>query len=185
MNYNLLEQRLIETIVHRCKALGIIWVIVLILLIYNVLVGHIKSSNDGVSIWSIFTNNTLFRNKLSLKQQIVSKIICLVLIPVLLIALFLVPAYNDLSNQQFIQVCCEYSRKEATFNGNLFSNGRVLIKTEGEEFSLDLPFGYNTVEFPVGTYYGMIWYSRDTRIILSFEIIARTTQDGGRFSVLS
>ena len=161
------DQRLIDTMIDRCKIVGVLWIIILLTLAIEALYCWKTKSNQGVSIWNLFSKKPIFLNRLSLKQRMGRKLIVAIILPVLMIWLGL-PVYNDIAQQQYIQAQANYSRNENTSKNHLFSNGYVVIETGNEEIRLELPANWTEQEFPEGLHCGTVWYSQESKVILSF-----------------
>ena len=169
MDFTWFEQRIIDTVIDECTPLAIMWCIILVLLIIEVIVLFTRKTNQGVNIWNLFRKKPRSQHRLTLKQQIAGKIAALILVPVWLGFANILPAYNDITNQQYIEYHGTYSRQERTYKSKKKSPERVEIIQDGEKILLYLPAEWNSEEFPLGDYYGTIWYSQDSKIILSFQ----------------
>ena len=124
-------------------------------------------SNDGISIWNLFSSKPIFKNRLTLKQQI-GRDIAAIIILIVYVLYGGIPIVHDISSQQFIQIEAKYSRTDRSSEGNLFSNGRAYIEVDGQNMGLNLPYGWTDDEFPEGTYFGTVWYSEESHYILAF-----------------
>lgn len=168
MNYSELSKRLVLTMCKRYSILFIFILLVAITLIVELIYYYKTKSNRGVSIWNFLSRKPIFQTRLTTKQQIVRDIIVIILLSVIMIC-GAVPAYRDVSNQQYVKVSGQFSRDEYNSKPNLFSYGRVYIETKDQVIGLDLPADWTSIEFPEGTCYGTVWYSEETKIVLSFE----------------
>lgn len=169
---SLFEEILVDTIWHICKPFVIMWVIILVLLVYNIIYRKKTGKNEVTTIWgTIFStsNKAKGNQKYTLKQLIAGRIIVLVIIPVYLLFQFVLPMQNDITNCQYIQVEGVYTHKTEDKGMYVFSNGCVYIETDDTIIRLDLPKGWSEKEFPLGTYYGTIYYAKDTQIALGFK----------------
>lgn len=167
MNYSVFNERLVLTICNRYRIIFIFIVLVAITLIVELVYFYRTKSNQGISIWNFLSPKPIFQTRFTAKQQIVGDIIVIILLSAIMIH-SVAPSYRDVSNQQYVKVTGQFSRDEYNSKPNLFSYGRVYVETKDRKIGLDLPADW-TEEFPAGTCYGTVWYSEETKVILSFE----------------
>lgn len=143
-------------------------VLVFIILAIDVLYHFITKNSNSFSIWSFTSNSKKKTTKLSNKEQIILGILLIVVMVALLLGRTF-NIYSDISKKQYICVTTNYEFTPSTEKeGGLFSNGYVYISVDGKRMALELPEGWTLDEFPQGTYYGDVWYSKDSEYILAF-----------------
>ena len=164
LNY---DKILLQTLTGRYKKLIVVLLVVVCLLIIELVYWFRTKSNCGISIWEIVFGRSARPNRLSLRQQIARKIIAIVVI-LLVMAWWAIPFYHDISNDQYIKVEALYSRSEQTSQRDLFSNGYIYIEFAENALTLQLPAGWSAEEFPEGQYWGTVWYSEESQVVLGF-----------------
>lgn len=157
------NERIIETCVNQCKPAIALLVIGIVLLLIDIIYFKVTRNNDGLSLINI---TKIFTNRFTTKEQIALKIVGILALLVL-IAWTTLPVYQDLSNQQFECVSGQYTYETDNQKG-LFSNGRVRVDTGENIFYLELPANWSEDEFPTGTRQGTIYYSKASKIFVSF-----------------
>ena len=166
-NIMVFREKLLFTCVGRNTAILIVLFLVIATLVVEVIWFCTQRSNKGISIWSFLGKKPLFAQRLSLKQQIMRDVVVIVILSAFLIC-SAIPNYRDIKNEQYVEIRANYTRNERTSDGNLFTNGHVYIDVNGEILTLELPRGWTGEEFPLGTFYGTVWYSMETKVILAF-----------------
>ena len=115
--------------------------------------------------------HTLFSKKIQKDQKITEFILAMVIL--VGIPLFrgdwCASAFRDIKNEQII--CCEaiYERDE-TYKSRFefFSNGKIYVRQDESGMTLVLPKNWTAKQFPKGEYYGTIFYSKESKVILAF-----------------
>lgn len=168
MDYELFSDRLLETVTGRFGILSAVAVIILVTMVAELIAWFTRKNEHGISIWSIFSKAPVFKQRLSLKQQILRDIIALsILISVMCFTGL--PYFRDINNEQYVKVEGQYSRTENSSKQNLFSNGHIYIQVEQESIRLELPFDWNASEFPEGSFRATVWYSKESRVALCIQ----------------
>ena len=163
------EDRLVNTVIDQCKFLVFIMALVLLFLIIDIIVLLKTRQNNATTIWNILFKKRDRKSKYTLKQQIMIKVVILILVPLWLCLVFIIPAHNDIEHNQYVQITTTYHRKSEADGKNLFSNGHVYIEIGNDRITLDLPSDWTHDEFPVGTYSGTVCYAKESGIILAFS----------------
>ena len=164
-----LQEILVRTMLKQCFLSLILLIISLCTLTFYIIYYMITRSNEGIGIWSFIPILKNRKARYTLKQQIVESI-CGVLLFGITTVLIAYPMYEDINNQQYEQVITQYSRTNSSSEANWLSNGYVYIELDGENISLNLPYGWTEEEFPLGEFTGSVWYARDSKVILSFDV---------------
>lgn len=153
------------------RAFIILFVILLIAISTSIRVIYYcrTKNNHGFSVIDFVMGRKNRKAKLSTKQQIGMNLSVLVILT-LFCLYWICPAYRDVRNQQYIQIRGQYKRTEISSEGNLFSNGYVYVYKDGKRIDLVLPANWTPEEFPLGEFSGTIWYSKETKMILSLSI---------------
>lgn len=168
MDIAVFNERLIATVLDKCRSIIILLVITIVLLGAELIYYNVTKSNDGFSLLNILPINHTFKNRFSTQNQITLHCIgAVILLGYLAWAFF--PAYCDIQNSQYSQVAVRYTNEEQVQSRRLFSNGYVWVETEEDGFYLELPVDWNAYEFPLGTHRGIVCYSEKSKILLSFE----------------
>ena len=167
MNYVAFEERLWLTFEGRNKIILMVLILVMVTLLGETLYYCVKKTNFGVSIWTFLMHKPLFSQRLTLKQQIARDIVVIVLLFAFLIY-SAIPIYCDTKQQRYVEIEAQYIRNERASEGNLFSYGHVYIEYDGKQLTLELPRDWDDEEFPLGDFYGTVWYSEKSKIILAF-----------------
>lgn len=168
MQFALFEDRLIRTFSGRTYLLLILFFLLTVFTFVRVIYYHRTNDNHGFSLINYLTGKKKQKLKLSTKQQIGENMAVLVLLAVYIIC-SIYPVYQDIRNQQYIQVHGQYKRTELSSESNFFSNGYVYVYKDGERLDLALPANWNADEYPLGEHSGTIWYSKESKVILAFE----------------
>lgn len=168
MDLSAFEERLIHTAVNRGLLWGILALVVAVTLAVEVIHYRKTGDNSGVHLGKFFFPGAKNRKlKHTTRQQIGLDIAALAVLAAVMLMNAL-PVWRDVSGQQYVMVEAQYERTESSSEANLFSNGYVYARTEDGRLDLRLPAGWTAEEFPLGTYSGTIWYSEQSKIILSF-----------------
>ena len=163
MDITQFNRRIIDSCVSQCKPAVVLLVIGVLLLVKDLIYYNVTKKNDGLSLLNFFK---IFNNRFTTKEQIALKLIGIVAL-LILIAWTIVPAYKDISNQQYNCVFGQYTY-EIDNQDSIFTNGRVKVETKDDEFYLELPANWSEDEFPAGTMQGMIYYSKESKVFLFF-----------------
>lgn len=167
IDYVFFNERLIFTFIGRSRIILAALVLVIVTLLIETIYCCVNRSNKGISVWTFLTRKPLFSQRLTLRQQITRDIVVSVILCAILISSAF-PIYSDIKQLGYVEVEAQYTRNERSSEGNLLSYGHVYVETNGEMLSLELPRGWTNEEFPLGTYYGTVWYSKRTKVILAF-----------------
>ena len=135
----------------------------ILLLLKDLIYYRVTRNNDGVSLLNVLK---IFKNRFTTKEQIALKLVGILALLALIIWT-VVPAHQDISKQQYECILGQYTY-EADNQDGLFSNGRVRVETEEDEFYLELPVDWTEDEFPPEAMQGWIYYSKESKILLSF-----------------
>lgn len=161
------NERIMRTVWDKCKPASVLMVIALVLLGIDIVYLFVTKSNAGFAVLNILPIRHVFKNRFSTKSQIaLHSIVAVILISYLVGTI--VPAYRDVHNGQYCYITAQYTHEEHKEKGTLFSNGYVWIETQVDGFYLELPVDWDEYEFPFGTYYGIICYGEESRILTSF-----------------
>lgn len=167
-DYSFFSERILRTTWGRSRIVIIVLLIIVVSLLVKMIYYWRTKSNKGVSIWSFLLRNTTYSPRLpTLKQQIGFSIVGIILLLIVAIT-SLRSAYRDINYTQYVRIETQYSREATRDDGNIFSYGRVYVKTGDTWISLNLPYDWTYEEFPLGEFNGIIWYSEEARIILNF-----------------
>jgi len=166
MDVSQFENMLVETCIHQCKAIAFLLAIGMLFLIIDIVYYCVSKSNDGFSLWNLLSADKTFKNRFTTKEQILQKTVGIVAL-LILAGWMIIPAYRDVSKQQYISVEGSCTYKKAS-RKNVLSNGSIRVETEDDEFFLELPSDWNTNVFSDEIVYGEIWYSKESKILLSF-----------------
>ena len=167
MNTGAFNERIMSTVLDKCKPIGILLVLALVLLGIELIYLFVTKSNAGFAVLNILPTRHTFKNRFSTKTQIaLHSIVAIVLISYLIWTI--VPAYRDIHNGQYCQVVAQYTRDEQKQTRDSFSKGYVWIETQDDGFYLELPVDWDEYEFPLGTYYGIVCYGEESKILTSF-----------------
>lgn len=166
-NFQKFDKVLLHTLLNQYKILAVVLFVLIGLLIVECFCYSKKNLTKGISVLQFCFPKLSFDNRLSLQQQIKRKLLGIILVLFIMI-LKGIPVYQDISNQSYIQVYACVTRTEESSRQNLMTNGYIRIETEKESITLNLPADWNEQAFPEGLFYGNVWYSKESRIILSF-----------------
>lgn len=84
----------------------------------------------------------------------------------------IINSYKDLREQQFVVIQTEYSRNAHT-KRTLFSDGYAVIQINGKNEAFQLPYGWNSNEFPNGNYYAIVCYAKHSKTLLAVKVIEK------------
>ena len=163
MDFLQFNERIIDTTRARCRPAFVFLTIVLLLLVKDILYFKLTQKNDGISLLNVIK---VYKNRFTTKEQIALKLIAIFAL-LILISVYIFSAHQDISKQQYECVWGTYTYNTSSRN-DTFSDGRVRVVTEGKEFYLSLPVDWHEDEFPTGTMQGFSYYSRISKIMLSF-----------------
>ena len=170
MQFEKFQKLLIDTLWNRCAVVFILLLIGFITLTFYI-VHYIKTrSNTGIGFWTFIPAFKNRKVKFTLKQQI-AELILGILFVIIFTIWMIYPIYKDITNQQFEEVYTQYSRTELSSRGNLFSNGSAFIEINGEKIALELPYGWSNEDFPLGEYFCVVRYGKESKILLEIEIL--------------
>ena len=82
-------------------------------------------------------------------------------------------AKQDISQQQYIRAKAFFACDAINTRGD-FTNGEVEIVIDGEKIQLTLPYDWTAEEFPNEDCYVDVYYSKESKIILSVEKIGES-----------
>lgn len=181
MHYSDFDIRILRTFCSRYMIVAVVILIIAVTLTIELVYYHKTKSSQGISIWNLLSKKPVFAQRLSIKQQISRDLIAIVILSVYL-CYSIIPIYNDVSNQQYIEVDALYSRTARDADGNLFSNGQIYIEVSGEVIRLELPEDWTEDEFPEGTFWGTIWYSKESKMVLSIVLQTAESQNAVIYS---
>ena len=165
MDVSQFKDTIIETCKHQCKTIAWLLAIGMLFLIIDIVCYCVTKSNDGFSLWKLCVDKT-FKNRFTTKEQILLKLVGIVAL-LILAAWTIIPVYRDVSKQQYISVEGSCTYKNAS-RKNILSDGSIRVETEDDEFYLELPSDWNMNMFSDETVYGEIWYSKESKILVSF-----------------
>ena len=168
MQYAYFDEVMRETFRGRAYLLLIVMAWILLSTVIRVFYFRKTRDNGGFSIMNFAKGVSQRRARLTTKQQMSRNIVLFILLGVLGIG-WLYPAYRDVQGKQYLQVQGQYKRTQISSEGNLFSRGYVSVHENGKRIDLSLPAKWTEEEFPLGEFFGTIWYSKETKIILSFQ----------------
>ena len=167
MNTVAFNERIMGTVLNKCKDVGILLVIALVLLGIELIYLFVTKSNAGFAVMNILPIRHTFKNRFSTKNQIaLHSFVAIVLISYLVWTI--VPAYRDIHNGQYRQIMAQYTHEEHKQTRGSFSEGYVWIEIHDVGFYLELPVDWDEHEFPFGTYYGIVCYGEESKILTSF-----------------
>jgi len=176
MDFSLFDERLIRTFT------GVMWFYCIILLTLMLLFVidlsiYCTTKTPRVS-FGIGKTKNMPRKKA--KQYLIAHGVSVLLIAGLALYQYGI-IHNDIKYQQYIETTAQYTRgvrnvpKDAKKNLGYFEKVEII---EGDKkFSLYLPHRWRDHEFPEGTYWGTIWYSEKTKVILRFDPIGQEKLD--------
>ena len=165
MDVSQFENTIIATSKHQCKTIAWLLAIGVLFLIINIVYYCVTKRNDGFSLWKLCGNKT-YKSRLTTREQILLKVVAIVAL-LILVAWTIIPAYRDISKQQYISVegSCTFKKSSRK---NILSDGSIRVETEDDEFYLQLPPDWNRNMFADETVTGEIWYSKESKILLFF-----------------
>ena len=159
-----------QTMWNQCALLLVLLAIGVCTLVFYLVYYQVTRSNKALSMFSFFPASRQRDTKKTLKQQITELGIALVV--VLGVAIwFSYPMYRDINHQQIEEVKTQYLRTEKLSEGNLFSNGTAIIVIDGEQISVELPYGWRSEDFPIGEYSCVAWYAKESKVLLAIDIL--------------
>jgi len=82
---------------------------------------------------------------------------------------WLIPAYRDLSLNQYVTVSGEALFGQIEYSDSFLSHSHIIIQTDAGAVRLSLPANWDDLDLPTEDQDGVIWYSKDSKILLSFE----------------
>lgn len=168
MAFAAFQERLIWTTVNRGLLFAILMLITIVTLLAEVVYYRKTGDNGGFHLLKFFSPDAKKRKlKHTTKQQIGKDVAALAVLAVAVLIMAL-PVWQDVSGQRYGQIHAQYERTERSSEANLFSNGYVYARLDGQQIDLRLPAGWTEKEFPLGTHEGIIWNSEKSKIILSF-----------------
>jgi len=166
MKLDQFNRTVIETCLNRCKGALIVLGIAIVLLIIRIVYYRATKNNNGLTLFLFIF--PIRENRFSTKDQIFIQALCSVLLLVV-IGGKMVPAFKDVSKQQYVCVSGTCTYVGGKTNKILSaSNGQVKVVTNEGTFSLEVPVGWHTDELPDNNVQGQIYYSKETKILLSF-----------------
>lgn len=170
MDYAPLQARLLHTCTSRMLLLAVLALYFAVALIVRVV--HFRKTHDnrGISLRALMGGTDAVRPRKTLKQQITQHAVILVML--LGLAIYRAyPTYLDIARQQYVMVTASYERTSSSSERTLFSSGYAYFMQDGERIHLELPADWTEDEFPLGTYQGALWYSQESKVLLSFSPI--------------
>lgn len=169
MQFSVFDDILIKTFSGRTYFILFFILLITVFTFVRVIYYHKTKDNQGFSAINYLLGKKNRKLKLSTKQQIGKNIAIIILLAVYLLC-SIYPIYQDIHNQQYVQIHGQYKRTEMSSESNLFSNGYVYVYEDGDRLDLVLPVNWTAEEYPLGEYSGTIWYSKATKVILTLDI---------------
>lgn len=167
-----LHDLLFYTAKTRISNMAVVFMIVLALLLVDIYMLTVCKKNS-LHFWKLLPIYREAKPKLSIKDQIVLKVVALVLLLAYSLYNF-APLCSDLSNDHYIYAYGVYERNAVDEESeNWLTEDFVLITVGEETFRMKLPVGWSTYDFPEGKFCGYVWYSQASKYILTFEPVAK------------
>ena len=123
MDVSRFENMIVETCMKQCKTIAWLLAIGMLFLIIDIVYYCVTKSNDGFSLWKLLSADKTFKNRFTTKEQILQKIVGIVAL-LILAGWTIIPAYRDISKQQYISVEGSCTYKEAS-RKNILSDGSL------------------------------------------------------------
>jgi hypothetical protein len=163
----ILQEKLLNTMLSRCRNLLIILVVLVALLIFDVVYKYKTKAERRVSLVFLLFGMKNTKPKFTLTEHIAMKAICVFIIS-FVVCTRGVATYNDIHNRQYLELkvqCIE----EISMNDNIFSFDQLyVIDLDGKQLSFNLPNNFLFEDFPIGIG-GTLWYSKETNVALIFN----------------
>lgn len=102
------------------------------------------------------------------KKLLTTTAILVILLPFVM-STDIIAMKRDIEDRQIIEAYGHYTLDATVKPRNSWTiNGRVYVTIDGESITLKLPAGWTYDSFPEGNYWGKVYYSQDSLIILHF-----------------
>lgn len=171
MDILVFREKLINTVIMRCRPLLVVLLLIVTFLIFDVIYKKKTRTNCGLSLTKLFTNNKHFTPRFTLNQQMIMKVIGAFIICVM-ICVQVIATYVDVHSHQYIELHVQ-SIQDIMSEKSLFSCGQMcVIDSDGKQLFLNLPADFMANDYPIGVG-GTIWYAKETKVVLAFTPVSQ------------
>lgn len=102
----------------------------------------------------------------------ITRIILAVIVMPIVFIMWVLPPYQDASNNRIVQTEAIYYRSKTDFRSHYPNvGGTIRLETGEDSISVELYPGYSDRDFPEGTYPAIVRYGEKSRVLLAVDIM--------------